>query len=138
MKFGRLSQWLFSGRTCAACHARRASAAANLLALSFLLLPAWVLAQDFTGVQPAALDQPRIYVNLRRQLSGPALEAKVDGQSSSVVECFLDTGASSVVLSAGTSKGLGIKHEMTMEGTPVKYEDVGVGGGEAFEVSDPL
>lgn len=84
------------------------------------------------------MDQPRIYVNFRRQPTGPAMTAKVEGQNTAAVECFLDTGAGSVVLSAGTAKALGVNHEMTTAGTPVKYEDVGVGGGEAFEVSEPL
>lgn len=101
-------------------------------------LAASALAQDFTGVQPAALDQPRIYMNVRRQPYGPALQAKVQGQSSPVVECFLDTGASCIVLSANTAKAFGLQYEKTTAGTPVKFEDVGVGGSESFGVTEPV
>lgn len=106
--------------------------------LAWALLAPLAAGQDFTGVQAAALDQPRIYMHVARNPTGAPLAAKVGGQSSSAIECFLDTGASSVVLSATTSKGLNVAHELTAENTPVKYEDVGVGGGEAFEVSEPL
>jgi hypothetical protein len=109
-----------------------------IAALIICSLTAVAGAQDFTGVQPAALDQPRIFVNLRRSLNAPALTAKVEGQSLAAIECFLDTGASSVVFSANTSKGLGLQYQRTAAGTPVKYEDVGVGGSESFGVSEPL
>src|SRR5947207_881174 len=46
----------------------------------FLLaaVPARAADQDITGVQPAALDQPRIYMLLRRAPAGPPLAAKGD------------------------------------------------------------
>ncbi|HEY1687221.1 MAG TPA: hypothetical protein VGG19_20845 [Tepidisphaeraceae bacterium] len=95
-------------------------------------------AQDFTGVQPVALDQPRIYAQLRRSPGSPALVAKSQGQSTSTIECYLDTGASSVVFSANTAKAMGLPYQRTAAGTPVKYEDIGVAGNETFGVSEPL
>jgi len=108
------------------------------LYLLFLLGSGVVYADDITGVQPAALDQPRIYMNLRREQNGQVLTAKVENQTTGAVEAFLDTGASGVVLSKKTAQALGIKHASTEQHTPFTYEDVGVGGSEKFEISEPL
>lgn len=98
-----------------------------------------VRAEEIRGVQPAALDQPRVYVQVRRTEKGPALSAKGEGgEPASAVEAFLDTGASGVVLSSSTYKALGIRFARTPEGTAVKFEDVGVGGAEEFRVSEPV
>lgn len=115
------------------------------------------LAVDIEGILPASLDQPRIYVALVRPGSDKPLAAKggrddalvdalVYGTKSNkneqppetfTVEAFLDTGASGVMLSKQTSKGLGVERTM-FAGKRVTFYDVGVAGREAFEVTEPL
>ena len=120
-----------------------------------LLLAAPVLAVEVEGVLPASLDQPRIYMAIGVDAKGPPLVAKAtagaladllggaldDGKKHAkdeevtqfAIEAFLDTGASDVMLSKATADGLGIKL------TPgAKFHDVGVGGGEAFDVAGPF
>lgn len=96
--------------------------------------------EDIEGVQPAALDQPRINLIARRQPGGPVLMA--GGQTAFNVEAFLDTGASGIMLSSHTAEQLGIRRETATAagGKPgaVVFEDVGVGGGDQFAVSEPL
>jgi Aspartyl protease len=87
------------------------------------------------GVQAAALDQPRIYLNLRRTAEGRVLETS---EKTSAIEAFLDTGASGVVLSSGTVENLGVKSSKTTDGKPISFEDIGVGGSEQFEITEPL
>ncbi len=89
-------------------------------------------ADDIDGVQPAALDQPRIYLHLHRALSEDALRTGKDDDSLSAIEAFLDTGASGIMLSKDTVQKLKI------EASGVTYEDVGVGGSEKFGVTEPL
>src|SRR5947209_3421766 len=89
-----------------------------VLILLLLRLTGAAQAQDIEGVQPAALDQPRINLVLRRQAKGPALAGKVMGEEAFNVEAFLDTGASSIVLSTNSAAQLGVKREVA-------------GGGEA-------
>jgi hypothetical protein len=98
-----------------------------------------VLAGDdaIEGIQPAALDQPRIFMCLRRDAQGKVLETK-DKDARSGIEAFLDTGASGVVLSSDTCGQLGVSQEKTRDGKTIDYEDVGVGGSEKFTVSAPL
>jgi hypothetical protein len=96
---------------------------------------AW--ADDIDGVQPAALDQPRINLVVRRQLNGPPLMGKSAGGEAFNVEAFLDTGASSSALSLNTAQLLGIKREMIAQ-RYVRFQDVGVGGGSEFAVSEPI
>src|SRR5947209_3225328 len=50
--------------------------APSALLLLLLLTTAGARAEDIEGVQPAALDQPRVYVLLRREPQGRPLEAK--------------------------------------------------------------
>ncbi len=108
------------------------------LGLTVLLCLAWLAAaaraEDFDGVQPAALDQPRVNLVVRRGPRGRPLMA--DGAVGNV-EAFLDTGASGVLLSEHTAAALGV----TREGTgpaEARFHDVGVGGGDAFAVSEPV
>ena len=112
----------------------------GLLLGVFLWTAGTAAAQDIEGVQPAALDQPRINLIARRQANGPVL--MVGGQAAFNVEAFLDTGASGIMLSPHTAEQLGIKRQTTMTpaGKPgaVVFEDVGVGGGDQFGVSEPL
>jgi hypothetical protein len=120
---------------------------ATNLAIALLTLSASAVlrAEDIVGVQPAALDQPRVYLNVRRTESSSPLAAKADGQASSAIEAFLDTGASALVVSDETYKALGIGKETASASTTqpsgsgdAEYEDVGVGGSEKSFISEPL
>jgi hypothetical protein len=100
---------------------------------------AWAV--EFEGVQPAALDQPRVNVHLRRELKGKALRAGKDQEDTINIQAFLDTGASGVMLSGHTADALGVRRENV--NSPAKeqnvvFKDVGVGGGDSFHVSEPL
>src|SRR3982751_358980 len=107
--------------------------------LAALLIAIWcaatvAAARDDTieGVQAAALDQPRVYVNLRRTASAAALKTTGEEQVSGI-EAFLDTGASGSMLSTDTVKKLGIQQLNN-----VIFEDVGVAGSEKFHITEPL
>ena len=89
------------------------------------------------GVRAAALDQPRIYLNLRRTAAGPVLETTGVAKTSAI-EAFLDTGASGTVISSTTAEQLGIKDVKSRDGKQVSFEDIGIGGFEKFSVSEPL
>src|SRR5436189_680018 len=96
--------------------------------LASLFASAFCRADDIVGVQPAALDQPRIYLNLRRTRASEPLTAKADGQSQAAIEAFLDTGASALVLSDESFKALGVGKEIlekaptTRSSRDVEYE----------------
>jgi hypothetical protein len=109
-----------------------------LLVVLTSLVPALVRADDIVGVQPAALDQPRVYLHVQRGASDKPLSTKADGQSNSAIEAFLDTGASAVVLSDETYKALGVQTQKTADAREAEYEDVGVGGSEKSAISEPL
>src|SRR5438552_9653026 len=130
--------------------------ATTFVAMLLLLAPRAIAAapaaeQAIEGVQPAALDQPRIYLNFRRTLNAPPLATKsdaktkkpdifgdVDAGPQSGTEAFLDTGASGVVLSADSVKQLGISVQKARDGQNVKFSDTGIGGAESFDVAEPL
>lgn len=106
----------------------------------FLLLwgsIASAVADDIDGVQPAALDQPRINLVIRRQPNGQPLMGKTADGDAFNVEAFLDTGASSTALSINTAHLLGIKREMAGQ-QEARFQDVGVGGGSEFAVSEAI
>jgi hypothetical protein len=84
------------------------------------------------GVQAAALDQPRVYVNIRRTASGAALKTTGEEQLTGI-EAFLDTGASGSMLSSDTVKKLSIQSIKD-----VVFEDIGVAGSEKFRITEPL
>jgi hypothetical protein len=109
-------------------------------ALLLLLPPLLAGAEEFEGVQPAALDQPRINLAIRRAPSAPPLSGKaITGDETFNIEAFLDTGASGIVIAAHSAEQLGIKRELVKAGGgEVRFEDVGVGGGSKFAVSEPL
>jgi hypothetical protein len=95
------------------------------------------------GVQAVSLDQPRIYMNVRRDADDDdaVLETGTDadtGESVSAIEAFLDTGASGIMLSTETASALGVQSETSADGQPVVFHDVGIGGSEAFSVAEPL
>jgi hypothetical protein len=111
--------------------------------LAGILLPLLVAplrADDIDGVQPAALDQPRINMVVRRGNNGPPLVGSgLEGQTFNV-EAFLDTGAGAVVLSTQTADAMGIHRETIAPANPteVRFQDVGIGGASAFAVSEPI
>src|SRR4051812_30162924 len=77
--------------------------------VAILLFVQLVFAVEIEGVQPAALDQPRVHLHLRREIKGKPLGAKEDGETTINVQAFLDTGASGIMLSTATSDALGVK-----------------------------
>ncbi len=110
----------------------------RIFCLAAVMLSASIaLATDIEGVQPAALDQPRVYICLRRDLKSPPLSTGKGAEQAINVTAFLDTGASGILLSKTTADALGIKLE-TAAGRNVVFHDVGVGGGDQFDVSEPL
>src|SRR5687768_667938 len=108
------------------------------LILLLLLPPTGAHAVEIEGVQPAALDQPRVNLHLRRQANGKPLVAKKMGEETINVQAFLDTGASGVMLSTITADALGVQRATAANGEPVVFHDVGVGGSDEFHVGEPL
>lgn len=102
------------------------------LAILLLALPA--AAQEIDGVQPAAIDQPRINLVVRRTPGGKPLSTNATYN----VEAFLDTGASGVVLSANTADQLGVVRQSMAGGQDARFQDVGVGGSDQFAISNPI
>ncbi|MBC8481646.1 MAG: hypothetical protein H8D47_03170, partial [Planctomycetes bacterium] len=105
-----------------------------LLFLLFLFTPKSALAgpADFNidGVFEAALDLPRIKFLLKREPNGLPLEYEGNFELN---WAFLDTGASGILLSRETADYLEIDIEPDAE-----YSDIGIGGIEFFDVSEPL
>ena len=77
----------------------------GIAAILGLLLPGQpVSAFDIPDVQPAALDQPRINVLLRRTPTGnPLAGTDIFGDTIFNIQAFYDTGTSGTVLSDDTS-----------------------------------
>ena len=117
----------------------------RLVVLCVAFAPCAAFATDIDGVQPAALDQPRINMLLRREPKGAALAVsakELKDMPLSNIEAFLDTGASGVLLSPKTADALGLKRA-TAKGADGKesnivFHDVGVGGSDQFNVSEPI
>ena len=82
------------------------------------------------GVYEAALDLPRIFFVLKRDPTGFSL---MPNRTFQVNYAFLDTGASGVVLSRETTDLLHVARHPT-----ARFTDVGIGGAEHFDVSEPL
>jgi hypothetical protein len=82
------------------------------------------------GVSEAAIDLPRVLFMLKRQADGPALGP---GGRFEVNYAFLDTGASGILLSRETASLLGVGVEPN-----ARFVDIGIGGDEYFDVSEPL
>jgi hypothetical protein len=100
-------------------------------------------ATDIIGVQPAALDQPRINALIRPAPSADPLYADIFGTRAFNVSAFFDTGASGVLLSRNTASFLGELHnpgvaQDTYNGKQLVFEDVGVAGADRFNVSIPV
>src|SRR5260221_9580319 len=73
-----------------------------LAVLPVLVAPLASLATDIHGVQPAALDQPRVNAIVSLASGGDPLWADFGGQKAFNMQAFYDTGASGVLLSANT------------------------------------
>jgi len=85
------------------------------------------------GVQPYSLSQPRVPALLRPPDGGRPLtwESEFRKQPSFRFSCFLDTGASRLMLSVSTRGRLDVKP------TGQTITDWGIGGTEEFGVSEP-
>jgi len=108
-----------------------------------LLVPHWTsLAVDIPGVLPDAWDQPRINLLLRRTMDGDPLTSLTFaelGDDVFNIEAFLDTGASSLVLSTGESLlGLGTADDFGVQTTGAAFFDVGLAGSTEFDISEIL
>ena len=104
-----------------------------------LLLPICAAAEDFVleGMFEAAVDLPRIMFLIKRDPNGEPIKVYDDFEDDYVfVEqyAFLDTGASGVLFSRETAL---LYMELNLEEEAVYY-DVGVGGAEDFNVSEPI
>ena len=84
----------------------------------------------FEGVYEAALDLPRIYFTIKRDINKQPLNQK---EQFEVHYAFLDTGASGILLSAETAQSLGVSVDAN-----ARFVDIGIGGPEYFYVSEPL
>lgn len=110
----------------------RKTAVGALLLLIVLSEAAFAGPADFNidGVFEVALDLPRILFLLKRDPNEPPLEY----QGEFLLNwAFLDTGASGILLSRETVTQLEIDIDPNAQ-----YVDVGVGGSEFFDVSEPL
>ncbi len=116
---------------------RKAALMKRVIALVIVLIGSLASAVEIEGVQPAALDQPRVNLHLRREPKGQPLVAKKLGEQTINVQAFLDTGASGVMLSTTTADALGVKRAKAGEANVV-FHDVGVGGSDEFHVGEPL
>ena len=123
--------------------ARRARGLVHVFAVASALLagPTLARATDIDGVQPAALDQPRINALVRRVPGGPPLAGQdFFGEPFFNIQAFYDTGASGAILSESTARTLGVRRQRFPDasGPRVLFEDVGVAGIGRFNVSEPL
>ena len=106
--------------------------ALSAIFIVIIFTPAFAGPGDFNidGTYEAALDLPRILFLLKRDPNGPALDYLGDFVP---VMAFLDTGASGILLSKETAEALGVSTHPTAQ-----YADIGVGGIEFFDISEPL
>jgi hypothetical protein len=96
---------------------------------------AWAV--DIEGVLPAALDQPQTHLLLRESPADDPIEGQdVFGDPSIDIQSFLDTGTSTVLLSNEVWDSFGLDAD-SYEGTEIQYNDIGIGGSTAYNVSTP-
>lgn len=81
-------------------------------------------------VYEIALGLPRIHFVIRKDPEGPPL---ADEAGFAPRSALVDTGVSAISITGRTASRLGFKIE-----PQARFFDVGVGGEEAFEVSEPL
>jgi hypothetical protein len=93
-----------------------------------------VAAVEISGVQPFALDQPRVYAMLQRPgQSGPLM----DSFGAFTFDAFLDTGASGFILSRDYASFLGVQNQQ-IAGQNVEFATVGASGSAGFNISEIL
>src|SRR5947207_7332638 len=115
-----------------------APSVANFVLFMVVALPAQCLAVEIEGVQPAALDQPRVNLHLRREAKGKPLSTKkLAGEETINIQAFCDTGASGIMLSKTTADALGVTRAKA-GADDIVFHDIGVGGGDTFAVAEPL
>lgn len=88
---------------------------------------------DISGVLPVAADQPQINAIITNPTTNQVLTTS---GGYSVIQAYLDTGTSSIVLSHSTWTGLGVT-QSTSNGQDVVFNDVAIGGTTPFYVSTP-
>jgi hypothetical protein len=114
----------------------RTSFAAFVSLAIFILIPldATTLAVEIQGVQPIAFDQPQVELMLQPAAGGNPYLADIGfGIKLFNITAFLDTGSSGIVIDRRTADPLGVPRE-----PGVTFEDVAIGGGTEFAVSQPV
>ena len=97
-----------------------------------------VSAYDVVGILPNALGLPELNAVVRPSAGAPPYSGLDDiGDPFTNLRLVLDTGASGVVLFENQTLKLGVPIA-EFAGEQVVFNDVGVGGSTAFNVSDPL
>jgi hypothetical protein len=91
-------------------------------------------AVEIEGVQPIGFDQPQVEMMLQPVAGGnPYLADLGFGIKLFNITAFLDTGSSGIVISPFTADPLGVPRA-----PGVVFEDVAIGGGTKFDVSQPV
>src|ERR1700722_6022886 len=109
----------------------------RLIPLSVCALCQAVRAVDIQGVLPAAIDQPQTHLLLRQSPTGsPLIGQDALGDSSYDVQAYLDTGTSTILLSEEVMDSFGLNAD-SYNGQLIQYNDIGIGGSSAFDVSTP-
>ena len=130
---------------CGSHHARprlvRTTAATILVSLS----AHDAMALDIHGMLPMSLDLPRLNIILSPTANPENALIFTDALGNPVQNftAFADTGASGLLLDGAVMQALmvdnpGLSLLQTVNGSPVKFYDVGVGGSEVFDVSQGL
>ena len=106
----------------------------STVALCACLWTATAVGIEIHGVQPFALDQPRVYVMLERPgQAGPLM----DEFGAFTFDAFLDTGASGLILSRDFAYFLGVENQQ-VDGHDVEFATVGASGSAGLDISEVL
>jgi hypothetical protein len=111
--------------------------------LAIWLVASSVQAVELNGIgQPAAIDQPQVYMSLHTTPGGAPIVGQTTGifgdiESTIGIQAYLDTGASGILVSPQT-KGAWHLTDSMYNGQPVNFEDTGVVGTAPFTVSTPI
>jgi hypothetical protein len=97
-------------------------------------------AMDFSGVLPAASDQPQINALLIDPNGQVVSVTEDDGfgdiENVYCIQAYLDTGTSGILLSQETQEGLNVGLD-SYQGEPIQFYDVDIGGLNANSVTTP-
>ncbi len=100
-------------------------------------MPQAARAVDIQGVLPAAIDMPQTHLVVRQNPGdSPIVGQDILGDPSYDIQSFLDTGTSTIVLSNEVMQSFGLNAD-SFDGTEIQYNDIGIGGSTAFNVSTP-